>query len=53
MGLALNADNAANADNAVKIAAMGGVEATVQAMGAHRGSEGVQMEGCRALGILA
>jgi hypothetical protein len=34
-----------NADNRVKIGAGGGVEAIVQAMGGHRGSEGVQRAG--------
>ena len=38
------ADLALNADNAVKIGAEGGVEAIMQAMGGHRGSEGVQRE---------
>ena len=37
---------ALKADNAVKIVAGGGVEAIVQAMGGHRGSEGVQRDGC-------
>ena len=40
------ANLALNADNAVKIGAGGGVEAIVQAMGGHRGSEGVQRDGC-------
>jgi len=44
---------ALNADNAVKIGAEGGVEAIVQAMGGHRGSEGVQEKGCGALWNLA
>jgi hypothetical protein len=37
----------------VKIGAGGGVEAIVQAMGGHRGSEGVQENGCDALKNLA
>ena len=37
----------------MKIGAGGGVEAIVQAMGGHRGSEGVQRHGCGALGNLA
>jgi hypothetical protein len=37
----------------LKIGAEGGVEAIVQAMGGHRGSEGVQEKGCGALWNLA
>ena len=44
---------ALDADNRMKIGAGGGVEAIVQAMGGHRGSEGVQREGCGALWSLA
>ena len=40
------AELAVNADNTVKIGAGGGVEAIVQAMGGHRGSEGFQRDGC-------
>jgi hypothetical protein len=39
------ANFARNADNAVKIEAGGGVEAIVQAMGGHRGSDGLQRAG--------
>ena len=44
---------AENAENRVAIAAKGGIEAVVGAMGVHGSSAGVQEAGCRALGNLA
>ena len=44
------ANFARNADNAVKIEAGGGVEAIVQAMGGHRGSDGLQRAGAAGYG---
>jgi hypothetical protein len=44
---------AGNADNKAKIAAAGGIDAVVGAMGAHRGVADVQKEGCAALLNLA
>jgi len=44
---------AGNADNQAKIAAAGGIDAVVGAMGAHGGVAGVQALGCAALRNLA
>ena len=41
-----------NAENKVKIAEAGGIEAIVQAMGRHGEDKGVQEAGCGALGSL-